>query len=48
MQAEDPAEINKESDTLTGFHEENTSDAVNEARVRGIMNLTLVVSKFYQ
>lgn len=44
MQAEDPAEINKEGDTFTGFHEENASDAANEARVRGILYLTLVVS----
>lgn len=33
MQAEDPMEMNKESDTYAAFHEGDTSDAANEAKV---------------
>lgn len=33
MQAEDPMERNKESDTYASFHEGDASDATNEAQV---------------
>jgi len=36
MQAEDPTEMKKACDTNTAFHEENASDAANEAKVLGM------------
>lgn len=44
MQAEDPMEVNKESDTYASVHEGDISDAAYEAKVLGMLCFQFLVS----
>lgn len=47
MQAEDPMERNKESDTYASFHEGDASDATNEAQVNNWILSDFLCSYLY-